>query len=380
MPAQRAARWFVTALLCVPSTASAAPEPTAVAHVLELASEFEMQARAQTLTNLLRLRVGDGGDYLLASQNPSLVVVAAAVRCDVRGFGVGALREDADRSIDERCLRSMSVRLDAERYFWGHLYTGSDGRLWVKAHLWQQGQASRTKALPYDEGTRDRLVGRLYLHLVHPTDAADVRIDGPLDVEGELYVDGVGQGPYAPGLETTLRAGEHAFELRKEGRVLARVTAPVTAGKANGVRLAFVPRTDLDPTEGFRDPPAVRVTPRGEWKQTAGWVGLGIGAAGLLGAGALFALRQSAQSDLDDVCRGRDYCPGQARAALDRSNRWGTLSLVSLGVGAASAGVGAFLLLTAPRSRPNGAAAPSVRLGIAPLVDGAFTTLTLRAF
>jgi hypothetical protein len=380
MASRRAARWFLAALVSAPSIARAAPEPTAVAHVLELASDFEMQARAQTLTNLLRLRVGDSGDYLLASQNPSLVVVASAVRCDVRGFGAGALREDADRSIDERCLRSMSVRLDAERYFWGHLYTGSDGKLWVKAHLWQRGQASRTKALPYDEATRDRLVGRLYLHLVHPGQAADVRIDAPSDAAGELYVDGAAQGPYAPGLETTLRAGEHAFELRREGRVLARASAVVAAGKANGVRLELVPRTDLDPSVGFHDPPPIEATPRGEWKRTAGFVGLGIGAAGLLGAGAFFALRQGKQSDLDDLCQGRDYCPREAQSDLDRSNRWGTLSLVSLGVGAASTGVGAFFLLTAPRSRPNGATTSSVRLGAVPLIGGAFTTLTLKAF
>jgi hypothetical protein len=358
--------------------AAASPEEH-LAYVLEPLASFDHRAQAQAIGNLLRLRVSDGGEFALASGSPSLVALAGAVKCDLRGFDAANLTENADREFDEGCQRSIGARLGAGGLFWGHVYGKPDGRLWVKLHLWRAGAGGQSKALPYDEASRDRLVGRLYEHLTHPERAADVRVNGPVGLAGELWVDTKAEGPFAEGAELTVPAGEHSFELRHEGRVLARAKATVMVGKANEVRLAFVPRTNLDPTEGFRDPPPV--VPSGDgWKRTAGWVGLGVGAAGLIGAATFFGLHRGAESDLDDLCREQAGCPREAQTALDRSNRWGTLSLISLGVGAVSAGVGTFLLVTAPRSRSSRAATPGVRFGVVPMAGGAFTTLTWGAF
>jgi hypothetical protein len=372
------AAWGLAALTAAPLAARAAPEPTNVAHVLELASDFDLQARAQALTNLLRLRVGDGGDFLLASQNPSLVVVATAVRCDVRGLGPGALRQDADRGIDEGCQRSIAARLGAERFFWGHLYSGPEGRLWVKAHLWQRGQAARTKALPYDEATRERLIGRLYEHLVHPERAADVRLGGPVGLAGELYVDDKAYGPFAEGAEVTVTVGGHAFEVRREGKVVARAKAAATVARANAVRLEAVasPPANVGPTSPPVGPPPVEGT-SGAWKRPAGFVGLGLGAA-LLGAGLASSLRVRALDDdfssdaalvryRGGIAVDSDACdaagvglpsagagastPGRVDRLCSALSTFRVAQYVFYGAGALAVGAGAYLLATAPSPR-----------------------------
>jgi hypothetical protein len=173
-------------------------------------------------------------------------------------------------------------------------------------------------------------------------------------------------------------AGAVRLEARRGGTVVAAGTATVAAEGAVALRLVPVVAPPAAPGTAAvtHNPPPVE-TARGAWKRPAGFVALGIGAAGVLGAGAFFALRRGEESDLDRLCRSRGYCPGEGQATIDRSTRWGALSLVSFGVGAAGIGVGAFLLLTAPRSN---AGVSTVRLGAVPVAGGALTTLTLRTF
>lgn len=365
--------------------AAAVAAPTAGMHVLELSADFDYRAHAQALTSLLRLRLSDGG-YALASENLSLVQAAPARVCDLKGFDPSVLRENADRAIDARCQRAIAARLGAKRVVWGYLYTAQDGKLWAKAHLWQENGTERVKAVPFDPNARERAADRLYLHLVHPDEAADVSVTAPSSAgDGDLFVDEKSQGPFRPGVELTVKAGEHSFEVRREGKAVAQAKMAVAAGKTTEVQLAavFMPRTDLDPTEGFRDPPPIVITPHGTWKRPAGFVGLGLGVA-LIGAGVfastrvkslddtfasppLVAYRSGLSGDACDSASSGVSSPQTGAASAERADRlcsgistFRVLQYVFYGAGALAAGAGAYLLATAPSSHPTpaGAIAP----------------------
>jgi hypothetical protein len=358
----------------IAAPAQAAPER--VVHVLEITADFDDVGLAQTLTNLLRLRIGDGADFLLASNNPSFLVLAPTVRCDARGFDARPLRESADVSIDGRCLRSIGAHLGAKRYFWGHLYHEGGGRLGVKLHLWREDRGDIVKALALEGGGRERLIERLYLHLVRPEQVADVRVVADAGLEGELWVDGRSHGAYAPVTELTLLAGEHRLEVRGGGKVLARGHTTVIAGRSSEVRLEALARTDL-PTEG-PPPLPVTITPRGSWERPSGFVGLGVGAA-LIGAGIVSSLRvraldnefaspsllayrsdvsgdacDAAESDLASTQTGA-ATPGRVERLCSGGATLRVLQYVFYGAGALAAGVGAYLVLTSPGSRQTSA-------------------------
>jgi hypothetical protein len=233
------------------------------------------------------------------------------------------------------------------------------GGRWVKARLWQGDGAEGSKALPFETeaSARERLAERLYRHLARPEQAADVRLTAPAEASGgELWVDGKALGAFAPGLELTVEAGEHAFEVRRDGKALAK------AGTTTELALAavFRPRTDI-PIE-FPDPPPHVVPPPAPRRSAWPWVAGGVGAAGLVGAGVFYALRQGKESDLEDVCRGGERCPPRARDDLDRSKLYGTLSVVSLGVGVAGVAASAALFLTESRRRDAATSTSALRV------------------
>jgi hypothetical protein len=373
------------AVVAAPATAGAAPE--AVANVLELGADFDQVSLAQALTSLLRLRVTDGGDFLLASDNSAFLVVAPAVRCDTRGFRSRPLRFEADANIDARCLRSVGTHLGAKRFFWGYVYHGAEGQLGVKLHLFREGRGDVAKALPLvgGDGARERLVERLYLHLVRPEAISDVRVEAPAGLEGELWVDGRPRGAYAtPATELTLVAGEHRIEVRGGGKVLASSRPMVVAGKPARVALARVPaEVPLGPPPP--DVPPVMPPPRtNAWQRPAGVAAVGLGAVAL-GAGVFASLRTAALDDRlgsGSYERYRAAFPGQnpcdvaargtnsptngaagakqvddtcSQGATFRAAQW-----VAYPLGAALVGVGTYLLLTAPK---GSAAPPSRRTG-----------------
>jgi hypothetical protein len=367
-----------------PATGAAAPANGV--HVIELASDFDHRAQAQALSGLLRLRLSDGG-LVVASENPSLVQAASPLRsCDLKGFDPSVLRENADRGVDSRCQRAMAARLGTKRVVWGHLYTAQDGTLWAKVHLWQEGGAERVKALPYDAAGRERLAERLYLHLARPEEAADVRLTAPPEASGgELLVDGKALGAFAPGLELTVKAGEHAFEVRRDGKALAEAKAMAKAGTTTELALAavFRPRTDI-PIE-FPDPPPHVVPPPagGGWKRPAGFVGLGLGAA-LLGAGVVSSLRvRSLGDEFDapplyayrsglsgDACDAGTPSTQPGAATPERVDRlcsalstFRVLQYVFYGAGALAAGAGVYLLVTAPSGQQPASTAAPRRVG-----------------
>lgn len=357
----RRGRAFVAlAFAAVARPASGAPMGPGVeaAHVLTIDAGTEAyDGVAKTVTNSLRQRVIDADEFAVAGQSPQLVVVAGDAKCAIKRLGRPTLEED-ERVFDEACLKKIAARLGARRFFWGFVRPTA-GRPSVRLHFWQEGHPDRLAELPYDEYARERVVARLYRKLVSPELVGDLSLSG--DVSGDLVVDGRPEGPYVPGVELTLFAGEHAIEVRRGDRVAARTRAKVEVGGRVSARLEPVAELAPSAVHMPNEPPPVKIRPRpSAWP----WVLGAAAGAGLAGAGVFWGLRKGERTDLERGCYERD-CPPGLEGAADRANLYGTLSAVSLGVGvAAGAGLAAFLL--APSKRP-----PPVSGAIIPLAGGA---------
>jgi tetratricopeptide (TPR) repeat protein len=86
------------------------------------------------------------------------------------------------------------------------------------------------------------------------------------------------------------------------------------------------------------------------------WVFGSVGVAGLAASGAFYLLRSGAKSDLEEGCNG-NVCPESLEDKKKNGELYGTLSLVSLGVGVVGIGVATYLLVSAPSSGSTTASA-----------------------
>jgi tetratricopeptide (TPR) repeat protein len=97
---------------------------------------------------------------------------------------------------------------------------------------------------------------------------------------------------------------------------------------------------------------------------TLGWVLLGVGGAAI-GTGAVFgSMALSARKDVDASCKdagGQKLCTADAQSAIDRDKRYSLFADIGFGVGIAAAGVGTYLLLSAP----SGAASKQKKTSLA---------------
>jgi hypothetical protein len=341
--------------------ASGAPMGPGVepARVLSFHTDAELEVAAKAMVNALRQRVLDGREFALNSFSATLIEAAHEAKCSLKGLGrpVAAAHE---RAFDAACLKRMSARLDAKNFFWGLLYV-EGGTTLVRLHFWRDG-VDRSATLPYDAAQRDQLADRLYRKLVTPNAVGDVKLTG--GPAGELLVDGKPAGPYVDGTEITLETGEHLLDVRDGPRVLARGRTRIEPGgrsSATMMPVAEPPPAPATTTQApYHDPPPITVRPKASaWP----WVLGGVGGAGLAGAGVFWGLRQGERSDLHRACDGA-VCPKVQRNAIERGDRYTTLTAVSLGIGVA-AGAGLAVYLLTPR-RP-----PRVSGAVVPLAGGA---------
>jgi hypothetical protein len=328
------------------------------ARVLSFHADREHEVAAKAMVNALRQRVLDGDEFALNAFSATLSEAAHEAKCSLKWLS-GPVVVAHEESFDAACLKRMGARLGAKHFFWGIVYA-EGATTFVRLHLWQEGKGDRAATLPYDAAHRDRVADRLYRKLVTPDKVGDVTVSG--QAEGELFIDGKAAGPYASGDELTLSAGDHELEVRQGSRVAARGRASVTPGGRTAARLELVVEpAPSPPPMGPVIPPPITVHPKASaWP----WVLGGTAAAGLVGAGVFWSMRQDETRDLARACRGQS-CLVDQDAAIDRANRWAALAGVSLGIGvAAGAGLAAYLLT--PRQGP----AP-ISGAVVPLAGGA---------
>jgi hypothetical protein len=365
-----------------------APSSARRVHVLHMAASQPYPYEAIKLTKALESRVSNLPSARLVNANIALFEALDTAKCGTlfvermlgRGAGRGSpLDAEAGKLIDAACQKKIAAVLStppAERYLWGWLYTASDGRPAVSMNLWQKGDASLQVTLPYDPSSPERTAERVVLRLLEAERVGDVKLVAARPLRGQLYVDGVAQGDYTPEhAEMTLVAGEHVFEVRHEGRTRARSASQVVVGKTTEVPLVEqveAPRAlpAAGPGAPAASPAQGKATPAKRAPSVLPWVAGGVGAAGLVGAGVFFALRQNERADLRDACAGSQCLPEQ-KSAIDRGNRYDAFALASLGVGVAGVGLATYFFLNERAAPTTATRGPRTAVSVSPLRGGA---------
>jgi hypothetical protein len=367
---------LILSVLLSPARGRCAPPPGApVVQVVEL-WEPDADPRAQALTNALREVIYEMDELALDTRSAQLLPTALDAKCDTAPFGA-ELVESSERGMSKACLERMAKRLGAKAFFWGFFFKGERGRTMVKLHLWQPG-GDRAAVLPYDVKNRKRLAERLYRHVVTPGKVGDVQVvAAEASVKGELFVNGRSQGAFdGAALELTVPLGAVKAEVRSGDKVLARGEGTVTATGVASVRLVAEPPPPRPaaPAEPPRAPPSIVV----ERSSALPWALGGVGVAGVVGAGVLFALRQDIKGGLGDVCRD-GKCPSPEDDRIARGELYGALSLLSLGLGIAGLGAATYVFLDEKATAGSASSRrPLIRATAAPLEGGGFVGLSGR--
>ncbi len=365
--------------------------------MLELAQRGELSA-ARALTAALKQRVRDAAEHALG--NTDLPFDAVVAQCFRRPLvdPDGLLREPPRRCLDVAGASLNGSVTAPAAYLWGAVYRapGARAELRVRLHLWRERDVDHVVQDVVPEGADgeaiDALAERLMARLLYPDQASLVRVAAGGRVEGELFVDGRPRGPlHAKPRWFAVARGEHVFELRAGLAPIARATASV--GLADGLEVRLEPIAAAPPPAPVAPPAASRPAlpiepPRGAWKRTAGFVGVGLGAA-LIGAGVVSSLRVKGLGDdldsgraflayrsgigaFDDVCDSADAdvasvrsgaaTPGRVRRVCSGASTLQVAQFVLYGAGALAVGAGAYLLATSPKARePVKSSAWSVR-------------------
>ncbi len=365
----------LAALLAAPPVAAAPPDEGAPpkVHVLHLAADDRDDRRALALTKALESTLLRRANAQFVNTNKALLAMLREARC---GQGLAEAALDAARALDAASGRALEGPCQgrvaaavgaplgpAQAFAWGWLYRDG-GELRVELRLWQRGRPERRASLAVDEGAFERTAERLWRHVFEAEGVGDVRVGAAEAVRGELYVSGEHQGPFLGATELTLPRGPATIELLEKGRLVARGSLDVVAGQAQ--TLALDPaRLEDDAPRALVPVAAPLPAPEGDPRARSPWpwVALGVGGLGFVGAGAFYLARQGVRGDLEDTCASA--CPPRAQGDIDRSSAYGTLSVLSLGVGAVGAGLGAFLLWRDGAERPARAAgAGASRAGV----------------
>ncbi|HEU4538595.1 MAG TPA: hypothetical protein VFS00_30955, partial [Polyangiaceae bacterium] len=339
-------------------------------------------------------RVNDASEHALGNTDlPFDALLAQCFRKSLVGAD-GALHEPPRRCLDLVGTSLSGSATAPGAYLWGAVYRppGARAELRVRLHLWREHDEDRVAQDVVPEGADgealDALAERLVARLLYPGRASLVRVSAG-GAQGELRVDGRPRGAlHARPRWFAVAPGEHLFELRAGPNVAARATAHV--GLADGLEVQLEPVAATPPAPAAPPgagrpelPPEVR---HDGWKRTAGFVGLGLGAA-LIGAGVVASLRvkglrddlnsehafvayRSGVAGYDDLCDAAEAevgstqtgaaTPGRVRRVCSGVSTLQTAQLVFYGASALAVGAGAYLLATSP-SKATGPAPPSMR-------------------
>jgi hypothetical protein len=199
-------------------------------------------------------------------------------------------------------------------------------------------------------------VGRLTITVPEMPQNAVVRVNGR-----DIPREGVGVPmPVMPGHITVHVESPEYFPEDRESDVVAGGEATV------GIPLRRRPVLEghTEVARPLRNAPVVVAPPpRGGVSRSLGWIGVGVGAAGLVGFAAFGALASSRFDDISSRCGGAVACSQDDLSLRDGGRTLTTLANVSLGVGIAGA-VAATVLFLVGRPSQEPPAAPSVTVGL----------------
>lgn len=181
------------------------------------------------------------------------------------------------------------------------------------------------------------------------------------------------------GVASPVDPGTYQFSARAPG--YRTWTQPVAVGGEGKTVKVDIPVLDADPTappSAPADPaqptpamPIVGETPPARASSSRRWIGLGVGAGGVVsvGVGLVFGLQaRNLNNDAKDLCGGStSSCDpanlDEATDKVDDAKGKGMISNVAVGVGLVAVGAGLYLYLTAPSGEDERAAALTPVIG-----------------
>jgi hypothetical protein len=190
------------------------------------------------------------------------------------------------------------------------------------------------------EKLRERSLGRVVV--------LDVTVE---PIEATIVVDGATLPRASTAVRTLyLPPGSHDVSVSSPGRVPVRLSVQGKPGQAfaRSIALAVLPAAEpaTEPSAP-RSPAAATPASTGV---SAHWILLGAGSLLLASAAVTGAIAWKADSDFVEACPTLRECDPGDRALRDRARTFATTSDVLLGLGLATGGVGAVLLLRAESS------------------------------
>jgi hypothetical protein len=165
-----------------------------------------------------------------------------------------------------------------------------------------------------------------------------------------IRTDGQELGAGMLGTPIPVDPGSHVVEVTAPGYLVWSTTVTIAADGA--VATLNVPALVKQP------PPAPSATAdtkggasKGSTWKTAGFVTLGVGAAGLILGGVAGGLAIGDHGELGGCANG--HCPESLASKVDAYNTTATISTIGLVAGGVAAGLGVVLLATSPKNAPR---------------------------
>lgn len=175
-----------------------------------------------------------------------------------------------------------------------------------------------------------------------------ITIEGP--TVPKVTIDGENVPVAALGVNRPMDPGEHVVKADANGFKPAEVKVTVTAQQVTPVALRL--EADASETPDDDDDDDVTVTPgdaaSGDTLRLVGFIGIGVGAAGLILGGVTGGLALGKHGDLTDACGEDGMCPADQQENLDDFNTFGTVSTIGFIAGGVIAAAGLVLVLVAP--------------------------------
>jgi hypothetical protein len=170
------------------------------------------------------------------------------------------------------------------------------------------------------------------------------------------------------GSPTPVDPGPHRLVVRRAGSKPAERDVVIAQGEKSRVLRIVLEPEEAPPPAAAPAPAEPAAESAGDSRETLGWIVGGIGVAGLASFGFFALSGKSRESELEKSCKPN--CPD---SDVDEVRAKYLIADISLGVGVAGIGVGAWLILSADPPQEGAAAATS--LGVRPLPGGASATL-----
>ena len=167
-----------------------------------------------------------------------------------------------------------------------------------------------------------------------------------------VTLDGKPIPPALLDVERPVDPGPHEIAARADGHDPASRTITLGAGDRYVLEIPLVESAARDPAPAAPPPSATTIDDGARpGTPVVGWVTAGVGGALLATSAVTGLIALDKKSSLDDTCR--PGCPPRSRSDIDAFRTHRTLSYASLGIGAASLGIGAYLILSAPSDAPR---------------------------